>query len=70
MCRYGIRRNGGRTLSSSDFQWDEQGDEYCCPQGHVPRREWRAFTNPRSHVTNADTIIYRSIRPLALIQFP
>jgi hypothetical protein len=23
------------TLSSSDFQWDEQADEYRCPQGNA-----------------------------------
>jgi transposase len=49
-----------QTLSSSDFQWNEQADEYRCPQGHPLRREWRAFKNPRTHVTQADTIIYRS----------
>jgi Transposase DDE domain len=49
-----------QTLSSSDFQWNEQADEYRCPQGHTLRREWRAFKNPRTHVTKADTIIYRS----------
>jgi transposase len=48
------------TLSSSDFQWDEQADEYRCPQGHALRSQWRTFTNPRTHVTKADTIIYRS----------
>ena len=48
------------TLSSSEFQWDEQADEYRCPQGHALRNQWRAFQNPRSHVTKADTIIYRS----------
>jgi transposase len=48
------------TLSSSDFQWDEQADEYRCPQGHVLRNQWRAFKNPRTHVTKADTVIYRS----------
>jgi transposase len=48
------------TLSSSDFQWDEQADEYRCPQGHVLRNQWRAFKNLRTHVTKADTIIYRS----------
>ena len=48
------------TLSSSDFQWNEQADEYRCPQGHALRRQWRAFKNPRTHVTKADTIIYRS----------
>jgi transposase len=48
------------TLSSSEFQWNEQADEYRCPQGHALRREWRAFTNPRTHVTKAGTILYRS----------
>lgn len=48
------------TLSSSDFQWNEQADEYRCPQGHALRRQWRAFRNPRTHITKADTIIYRS----------
>jgi transposase len=48
------------TLSSSDFQWNDRADEYRCPQGHALRSEWRAFKNPRTHVTKADTIIYRS----------
>jgi transposase len=48
------------TLSSSEFQWDEQADEYRCPQGHALRNQWRAFQNPRTHVTKADTVIYRS----------
>ena len=48
------------TLSSSDFQWDAQADEYRCPQGRVLRRQWRPFKRIRSHITKADTIIYRS----------
>src|SRR6266704_2508983 len=48
------------TLSSSDFQWDEQADEYRCPQGHVLRSQWRPFKHLRTHITKADTIIYRS----------
>jgi transposase len=48
------------TLSSSDFHWDEQADEYRCPEGRVLRRQWRAFKILRTHVTKADTIIYRS----------
>lgn len=48
------------TLSSSDFQWDEHADEYRCPQGHALRSQWRAFQHPRTHVTQARTIIYRS----------
>jgi transposase len=49
-----------QTLSSSDFHWDEQADEYRCPEGQVLRRQWRAFKILRTHVTKADTIIYRS----------
>jgi transposase len=48
------------TLSSSDFQWDELAGEYRCPQGHALRSQWRTFQNPRTHITKADTIIYRS----------
>ena len=48
------------TLSSSDFQWDEQRDEYRCPQGYALRSEWRPFTTARTHITKDDTIIYRS----------
>ncbi len=48
------------TLSSAEFQWDEQADQYRCPQGHALRRQWRAFKNVRTHITKANTIIYRS----------
>ena len=48
------------TLSSSNFQWDEQADEYRCPQGHVLRSQWRVFNNLRTHITKANTIIYRA----------
>jgi transposase len=49
-----------QTLSSSEFQWHEDLDEYRCPQGHALRSQWRAFKNPRTHITKADTIVYRS----------
>jgi hypothetical protein len=48
------------TLSSSDFQWDEQADEYRCPQGKPLRKQRRAFKNLRTHITKAGTIIYRA----------
>jgi len=48
------------TLSSGDFHWNAQADEYRCPQGHALRSQWRPFKNLRTHVTKADTIIYRS----------
>jgi transposase len=48
------------TLSSSEFQWDQQADEYRCPRGSTLRKQRRPFQNPRTHVTKAHTIIYRS----------
>jgi transposase len=48
------------TLSSSDFQWNEAADEYRCPQGHALRRNWRPFKVVRTHITKADTIVYRA----------
>jgi transposase len=50
------------TLSSSEFQWDEPANEYRCPQGQPLRSEWRAFRRPRTHITKADTVIYRASR--------
>ena len=52
-------RNDG-SLSWSDFQWNEKANEYRCPEGHPLRSEWRLFKNARTHVTKAETIIYRS----------
>jgi transposase len=52
-------RNDG-TFSVTDFRWDEQANEYRCPRGEPLRSEWRPFKTPRSHVTQVDTIIYRS----------
>jgi transposase len=48
------------SLSSEEFQWDAERDEYRCPQGNALRREWRPFVSPRTHITKADTVIYRS----------
>jgi len=48
------------TISSGEFIWDEAADEYRCPLGRPLRREWRAYSNPRTHITKAETIIYRS----------
>lgn len=52
------RKNG--TLSSTDFQWIEEAGEYRCPLGKALRREWRSYRKPRTHITKADTVIYRS----------
>ncbi|QSA98078.1 transposase [Methylococcus sp. EFPC2] len=48
------------TFSRSDFDWCEQENEYRCPAGKPLRSEWRPFKHPRTHITQADTIIYRS----------
>jgi hypothetical protein len=48
------------TFQRDDFQWNEELDEYRCPAGNALRREWRSFKNPRTHITKADTIVYRS----------
>lgn len=48
------------TFSRSDFEWNEQANEYRCPAGEALRSDWRKFTVPRVGVTKADTIIYRS----------
>ena len=52
------RKDG--TLSSSEFVWDEQANEYRCPQGQPLRSDWRPFKNPRTHITQAGTIVYRA----------
>ncbi|MFL1565176.1 transposase, partial [Pseudomonas sp. O64] len=48
------------SFSSNDFHWNEEAHEYRCPSGNVLRSEWRAFKNERSHLTKANTIIFRS----------
>ena len=53
------QRDDGK-FSNSAFTWNEAADEYRCPQGRALRRGWRAFSTPRTHMTNADTVIYRS----------
>ena len=58
VCDKSERSDG--TLSRSDFQWDEQADEYRCPEGHALRSNWRPFKKLRDHITKADTVIYRS----------
>lgn len=52
------RKDG--TLSRDDFEWNEATDEYRCPAGNLLRIQWRDYKSARSHVTSADTIIYRS----------
>jgi transposase len=48
------------TFSVSEFQWNEQANEYRCPGGEALRNEWRKFKNPRSRVTQDSTVIYHA----------
>lgn len=48
------------TLSSNEFEWNEQANEYRCPAGKALRSNWRPFKNPRTHITKKDTTIFRS----------
>jgi len=52
-------RNDG-SPASSEFTWDEQTNEYRCPQGKPLRSQWRPMKTPRSHITQAYTIIYKA----------
>ncbi len=48
------------TFSRSDFQWNEEANEYRCPEGKLLRSDWRQFTHPRSRITKENTILYKS----------
>ncbi|MFM0254405.1 MULTISPECIES: IS1182 family transposase [Paraburkholderia] len=48
------------TFSRSEFIWNEQANEYRCPAGNALRSDWRPLKNPRTHITKADTIVYRA----------
>ena len=52
------RKDG--TFQRDQFQWNEEANEYRCPQGYALRSQWRPYKNERTHITKADTIIYRS----------
>jgi len=48
------------TFSRSDFHFDEEADQYICPNGKELKRHRYAFRNSRKGITKANTIIYRS----------
>jgi transposase len=54
----GERKDG--TFSRSDFAFDEAADHYTCPNGKLLVRYRRPFKQPRSGITKAGTINYRS----------
>lgn len=61
VCDKTERQDG--TLSASAFAWHAHNNEYRCPAGKPLRSEWRSFNHPRTHITLADTIIYRARQP-------
>ena len=54
----GERTDG--TFSRSDFSFDEEADEYACPNNKQLKRSRRKFKQQRTGITKANTIIYRS----------
>ena len=56
----GERTDG--TFSRSDFYFDEEADQYTCPNGKELKRNRRAFRNSRNGITKENTIIYRSLK--------
>jgi len=52
------RKDG--TFERDDFEWNEEANEYRCPAGKALRSEWRPFKNSRTHITKANTVIYRA----------
>lgn len=52
------RKDG--TFERDAFHWNEATDDYRCPAGKLMRRELRAYKKPRTHITKANTIIYRA----------
>ncbi len=48
------------SFSRSDFVWNEEANEYRCPEGHALLSERRAFSKVRTRVTKDDTVIYRA----------
>ena len=51
------------------FSGTKKRNEYRCPQGRALRSDWRPFKNPRTHITKADTIIYR-VEAIRLRELP
>ena len=54
-----IERKDG-TFERDAFRWDEAADEYRCPADKPLRKQWRMFKKLRTHITQAETIIYRA----------
>ena len=56
----GERKDG--TWSRSDFQWDEENDQYVCPEGHSLRRFRRNYSDPNRVKKTGGTYKYRALK--------
>jgi transposase len=56
----GERKDG--TWSRSDFQWDEENDQYVCPKGHALRRFRRNYSDPSRVKKTGGTYKYRALK--------
>ena len=56
----GERKDG--TWSRSDFQWDEENDQYICPEGHALRRFRRNYSDPNRVKKTGGTYKYRALK--------
>mgnify|MGYP001812414293 CR=1 FL=1 len=54
------RKDG--TWSRSDFEWDEENDQYICPEGHALRRFRRNYSDPNRVKKTGGTYKYRALK--------
>jgi transposase len=50
------------TWSRSDFEWDEENDQYICPEGHSLRRFRRNYSDPNRVKKIGGTYKYRALK--------
>ena len=55
-----IRKDG--TWSRSDFEWDEENDQYICPEGHALRQYRRRYSNPERGKSTDGGLKYRGLK--------
>ena len=55
-----IRTDG--TWSRSDFEWDEENDQYICPEGHALRQYRRNYSDPERGKTTDGRRKYRGLK--------
>ncbi len=55
-----IRKDG--TWSRSDFEWDEENDQYICPEGHALRQYRRHYSDPERGKSTDGRRKYRCLK--------